>query len=75
MMSFLHVLSCLLRSIHRLSQLERLDLGSNEFSEVVRNVPLLLSFRAIINVKSFREKVWEEPDECFSASQTGANTS
>ena len=26
----------LYRSIHRLSQLERLDLGSNEFSEMVR---------------------------------------
>lgn len=26
---------CPLRSIHRLTQLERLDLGSNEFSDVV----------------------------------------
>uniref|UniRef100_A0A8C2L139 Leucine rich repeat containing 7 n=1 Tax=Cyprinus carpio TaxID=7962 RepID=A0A8C2L139_CYPCA len=30
------------RSIHRLSQLERLDLGSNEFSELVRKILSLL---------------------------------
>jgi len=27
--------------MHKLTQLERLDLGNNEFSELVRNAPLL----------------------------------
>lgn len=36
--SFVLCKICPLRSIHRLTQLERLDLGSNEFSEVVRSV-------------------------------------
>lgn len=36
-------LGCLLlcyRSMHKLTQLERLDLGNNEFSELVRNAPI-----------------------------------
>lgn len=32
-----------LRSIHRLTQLERLDLGSNEFSDVVRLIAAMFS--------------------------------
>lgn len=31
-----------LRSIHRLTQLERLDLGSNEFSDVVRKMDVII---------------------------------
>lgn len=31
-----------LRSIHRLTQLERLDLGSNEFSDVVRLLSVII---------------------------------
>lgn len=31
-----------LRSIHRLTQLERLDLGSNEFSDVVRLLDVII---------------------------------
>lgn len=47
---------CAGRSIHRLTQLERLDLGSNEFTDMVR--------RADAQVVWGEEGVWDKFSKC-----------
>lgn len=59
----------LLRSIHRLTQLERLDLGSNEFSDVVRPMfcKLILKRGTDWLVSCFRH--WDYPLQSLGARQ------
>lgn len=62
-----------LRSIHRLTQLERLDLGSNEFSDVVRLLDVIISkgFRQCESINCVL--IWIPPF-CLSAGGFGTDS-
>ncbi len=56
------VILCVCRSMHKLTQLERLDLGSNEFTEVVSST--CLSFSCRMHYCSLRLPSGSQCSEC-----------
>lgn len=62
-----------LRSIHRLTQLERLDLGSNEFSDVVRLLDVIIS-KGFRQCESINHVLIWIPPFCLSAGGFGTDS-